>query len=115
MAPSAKKPWTPPDAGVLILICALIVLLNAFDAIATLEIARRGGEEANPIAKPMFERGALPFFLWKMGLATACAVILALLARVHRAAWYLTWAALAVYAGIAGLHAYLLWFAGRPP
>lgn len=114
MSASIKKPWTPPPWSVLILVCVLVVLLNAFDALATFEIVRRGGEEANPIAKPMFDRGYVPFFLWKMGLAIGCSVILALLSRVHRAAWYVFWCAAAAYAAVALLHVYLLWFIKHP-
>src|SRR5688572_14926022 len=78
-----KTPWTPPHRIVLGFVCLLVVLLNAFDALATLEIVRRGGEEANPIARPMLDRGNLPFFLWKMGLALVCSAALALLARTR--------------------------------
>lgn len=114
MLTSPKKPWTPPHWIVLSLVCLLVILLNAFDALATIEIGRRGGDEANPIAKPMFDRGALAFFLWKVGLSGSCAVMLALMSRVHRAAWYLSWVAVAVYAAIASLHVYLLWFIKHP-
>lgn len=109
-----KKPWTPPHWTVLGLVCLIVVLLNAFDAIATMEIIRRGGEEANPIARPMLDRGNLAFFLWKMGLALVCSAALALLARVHRAAWRLLCSAAAAYATLAVLHAYLLWFIKHP-
>jgi len=109
-----KKPWTPPHRTVLGLVCLLVVLLNAFDALSTLEIVRRGGEEANPIARPMLDRGHLPFFLWKMGLALVCSVALALLARTRRAAWWLLCSAAFAYATLAGLHAYLLWFVRHP-
>lgn len=114
MSASRKKPWTPPHRTVLGLVCLIFVLMNAFDALATIEIVRRGGEEANPLARPMFERGNLPFFLWKMGLALVCSVALALLARSRRAAWWLLCSAAAAYAALAGLHVYLLWFVRHP-
>jgi len=114
MPTSRKKPWTPPHRTVLALVCLSVVLLNAFDALATLEIARRGGEEANPLARPMLERGNVPFFLWKMGLAVVCAAALALLARARRAAWWLLCSAAAAYAALAVLHVYLLWFVRHP-
>ena len=115
MTKPSRKPWAPPPWSVLVLACILLVLLNVFDAIATFEIVRRGGEEANPIAKPMFDRGEVPFFLWKTGLTAGCAVILALLSRTHRAAWWLFRAAIVGYAAVALLHAYLLWFIKHPP
>lgn len=114
MPTPSKRPWAPPSWSVLILVSALVVLLNAFDALATIEIVRRGGEEANPVARPMFERGHAAFLVWKMGLSTACTVILAIISRLHRAAWYLFWVAVGAYACIAALHVYLLWFIARP-
>ena len=114
MPTSCKKPWTPPHRTVLGLVCLLIVLLNAFDALATIEIIRRGGEEANPLARPMVDHGNLAFFLWKMGIASVCSVALALLARTRRAAWWLLCSATVAYATLAGLHVYLLWFVTHP-
>jgi len=113
--PHMRPPaWTPPARAVLVLICLLVVLLNVFDAVATLEIMRRGGEEANPLARPMIKEGAVTFFTWKMGLALVCASALGLLARIHRAAWWLLIGACVGYGALTGLHAYLLWFVTRP-
>lgn len=106
--------WTPPPWRVLTLTCLLIVLLNAFDALATMEIVRRGGEEANPIVEPLLSHGQLAFFLWKMLLATACSGALALLSAKYRFAWRGFKLAVIVYASIAVLHVYLLHFAQRP-
>lgn len=114
MSTSVPKPWTPPDWRVLILTCAFVILLNVFDALSTLEIIRRGGEEANPIASPMVDYGEAAFFFWKTGLASLCAFALACLSRIHRAAWWLFWMAVAVYSAIACLHVYLLWFLKHP-
>lgn len=114
MPKPVRKPWTPPDGRVLILACALAFLLNVFDAVSTLEIVRRGGEEANPIARPMVRFGDAVFFFWKTGLAGACTVALAVLARRRRFAWLALWCIVALYAALAALHAYLLWFLPRP-
>jgi hypothetical protein len=109
-----RTAWTPPHAATLALTCLLAVLLNAFDALATLEIVRRGGEEANPLAEPMLERGAAAFLSWKLGIAAICSVALALISRKRRAAWILFRIAVVAYAALAALHVYLLWFASRP-
>lgn len=109
-----RKPWTPPDGRVLILVFTLVVLLNVFDAVSTLEIIRRGGEEANPIAGPMVPYGDAAFFFWKMGLASACAAALAVIARKRRFAWVGLRCVAALYAGLAAFHVYLLWFISRP-
>lgn len=114
MPTPVRKDWTPPAWRVLILISILVVLLNVFDAVSTLEVIRRGGVEANPLAEPVVAYGDATFFFWKVGLATACTVALALLSRVHRVAWWLFWFAAGVYAGIACLHVYLLWFLKHP-
>src|SRR5690349_20342871 len=109
------RPWTPPAGVVLFLLCVIVALLNVFDALATFEIVRRGGEEANPLAKPMFERGEIPFFLWKTAVTVVSAALLALGARRYRFAWWALLAGAAFYAAIAFLHAYLLFFVTRPP
>lgn len=114
METRTRTAWTPPHAATLALTCLLVVLLNAFDALATMEIVRRGGEEANPIAEPMLERGAAAFLTWKLGLAAACSIALALISTRRRAAWILFRLAVAAYACVAVLHVYLLWFASRP-
>src|SRR5690349_5146277 len=109
--PTPVRPrWTPPAWRVLILLCLLVILLNVFDAVATVEIVRHGGEEANPFARPLFRYGDAAFLLWKLGLAVVCSIALACLSRTRRAAWWLFWTAATVYAGIACLHVYLLWF-----
>ncbi len=110
MRPSDAVSWTPPPWRVLILVSLLVVLLNVFDALSTLELIRRGGEEGNPLARIMLRYGDATFFFWKTGLASACALALACFARVHRAAWLAFWGIIAVYAAVALLHAYLLWF-----
>ena len=106
--------WTPPTRVVLLLVCLLVVLLNAFDAVATLEVLRRGGEEANPLARPMIKEGDLAFFAWKMSLAVICASALGWAARTYRIAWWLLVGACVGYGALAGLHVYLLWFIQRP-
>ena len=114
MPKPVRTPWTPPGGRVLILVFTLVVLLNVFDAISTLEIIRRGGEEANPIARPMVPYGDAAFFFWKMGLASACAAALAVIARKRRFAWLALQAVTALYAVLAAFHVYLLWFLSRP-
>ncbi|HJV33327.1 MAG TPA: DUF5658 family protein [Patescibacteria group bacterium] len=114
MPKPVRKPWTPPDRRVLILTCAIVFLLNVFDAVSTLEIVRRGGGEANPIASPMLQFGDAAFFFWKMGLASACVAALAVIARKRRFAWLALRCVTAIYAVLAAIHAYLLWFLSRP-
>jgi hypothetical protein len=109
MQPPDAVRWTPPSWRVLTLVCLLVILLNVFDAVSTLEVIRRGGEEGNPLARIMLRFGDAAFFFWKTGLASACAIAIACLARVRRAAWWGFWAVVAIYGAIAALHVYLLW------
>lgn len=114
MTTSASAAWRPPSWRVLVLAGILVIMLNVFDALSTLEIVRRGGEEANPIARKLFEYGDATFFFWKTGLASACAIALALGSRRKRFAWHGLWFAIAIYAAVAALHVYLLWFLRHP-
>lgn len=114
MPPMRPPDWTPPPGVILALWAVLLVGLNVFDAFATVEIVRRGGEEANPLVRPLLERGFAAFLAWKAFVSGACATALALVARAHRMAWWLLVSACAAYALLGFLHAYLLLFVARP-
>lgn len=108
------KMWAPPTAHwVLISLCAL-VFLNVIDALATIEIIGRGGEEGNPIVRPLFEIGSSFFFFCKLSLILPLAIMLAWYARSCRFAWWMLCLANSVYIAIAGLHAYLLLIVAHP-
>lgn len=81
--------WTPPRVRLILLILTLIVVLNAFDACATLLIVHviNADVELNPLMRWALKAGPVCFIAVKMGTVIGFASILAWLARRRRAAW----------------------------
>lgn len=91
----------------LLIVIACIWILNIFDGIATLYAIREGyAVEGNPIMDVALSKGALNFFLIKMGLVTLGAVGIFLAHSKYRAIYKLLLPVAGVYGLIACLHVY---------
>ncbi len=89
------RAWTPPAVLRVALVLLLLVLLNVFDACATLDAVRAGAVELNPVMRAALGHGPLSFLLAKMALGAGLAAFLAAVAgvpsrlrRERRFAWY---------------------------
>lgn len=104
------KTWVPPTARLAVISLCALIALNVIDALATIEIIGRGGEEGNPIMQPLFRISPSFFLFYKIGLILTCGAMLAWFAPSRRLAWRMLCLANCVYLAIAGLHVYLLMF-----
>ncbi len=80
--------WTPPRIRLIVLLYALLLASNAFDAHATIDAVRAGAVELNPIMAFALSYGVAYFIGMKMLLAGGLGLALAALARRRRLAWY---------------------------
>jgi hypothetical protein len=103
--------WTPPPWSVRIPVCILIMLLQAYDAMATLYFTSRGAQELNPLAEYLLSGGHAYFLLMKsvgvglLALVVAAGMSIARLsAGWKRFFWISLIVAVAVYATMALVH-----------
>ena len=87
---------------------AFIVLMNAFDAWATLVLIRRGAAEANPVMRWVMSHGLDHFWAWKIFVVTALLIGLAAAADKFSLARAGLILAAGVFTALTALHAYLL-------
>lgn len=92
--------WTPPRVRLVVLLYALLIVSNAFDAHATLDAVRAGAVELNPLMAYALSQGAAVFIGAKMLLAGGLGLALAALARRRRLAWYGLVAVSAIYGAV---------------
>lgn len=79
--------WRAPSVRLIVLLYALFVTFNAFDAHATLVAVRDGAVELNPFMAYALRSGAWAFLAVKMGLACGFGLVLAAFSRRKRLAW----------------------------
>src|SRR3954471_15345772 len=92
-------------------ITILILLLCSADALLTLSLIARGGQELNPFMDPLVRGSGHAFAVWKFGLTATGVVFLTLLARLRvfgRAVGTLLYIVLAMYAVLVGYELFLL-------
>jgi hypothetical protein len=84
----------------------IILLLSCADAFLTLTLIHLGGEEINPIMRPLVVGSGGAFASWKLGLTAGGVVTLTLLARLRAfgrmPVGYVLYAVLAVYLVLVG-------------
>ncbi|HTM68658.1 MAG TPA: DUF5658 family protein [Candidatus Binatia bacterium] len=97
-APNSR--WRAPRVRLIVLLYALLVVFNAFDARSTLDAVARGAVEINPVMAALLAHGPWAFLLAKMGLACGFGLVLAFWSRRHRLAWYGLLAVTAIYGSV---------------
>ena len=108
--PMRPPAWTPPPWGVRFLLCALLTLASAYDALATLELMSRGlWAEGNPIIAPAIEWSPNFFIAWKTMAPLFVGVLLCVWTSRFRPIWWLLCLGAASYACLACYHVYLLY------
>ncbi len=89
----------------------LILLLCSADALLTLTLIGRGGQELNPFMDPLVQGSGHAFAAWKFGLTALGVVILTLLARLRvfgRAVGTVLYMVLGMYVVLVGYEVFLL-------
>ena len=89
----------------------LILLLCSADALLTLTLIARGGEELNPFMDPLVHGSGHAFAAWKFGLTAAGVVLLTLLARLRvfgKGVGTILYGVLGMYAVLVGYELFLL-------
>jgi hypothetical protein len=89
----------------------LILLLCSADALLTLTLIARGGQELNPFMDPLVQGSGHAFAIWKFGLTALGVVILTLLARLRvfgRAVGTVLYMVLGMYVVLVGYEVFLL-------
>lgn len=89
----------------------LILLLCGADALMTLALIARGGQELNPVMDPLVQGSGHAFAAWKFGLTALGVVVLTLLARLRvfgRAVGTVLYMVLGMYAVLVGYEVFLL-------
>ncbi len=112
--PAGRQARTPPRPRTIRVVFLFLVVAGAFDAIATLEIIRRGADEWNPLMAFALSVGPWYFFLVKMAMATVCSLVLSCFASSYRLAWLGLCAVAGVYFLLTLLHFFLLFFVPAP-
>lgn len=110
---ASANAWVPPSRCALVLCAILLILLHAFDLLATIEILHLGGEELNPVAHTWFASGDDVAAICKMSIAVILAVMLTVLTRLapsasRRRFWRLLWLAIGLQTAVMCLHVFLL-------
>lgn len=111
MNTDTRPAWTPPTWTVRGLVCAVIVLLQALDALATLRFMSLGAEEANPLARYLLDVDDLYFFAMKtigVGVLALCVAfgigLQGIKPGVRRAFWLAVCGSAVVYALLDLIH-----------
>jgi len=89
----------------------LILLLCSADALLTLTLIARGGQELNPFMDQLVQGSGHAFAIWKFGLTALGVVILTLLARLRvfgRAVGTVLYMVLGMYVVLVGYEVFLL-------
>ena len=102
----------PLDVKKALLLFILVAVANLFDGLATLRLMQLGAEEANPWIREWIQSAnPMTFLVWKVGLVTTTAGILAILKPYRRLASIALGATAAGFVLLAGYHCYLLYLA----
>ena len=102
---TSPTPWAPPSRRLRVTLLVFVFLANIFDALATLEFLRHGGQELNPLVGIALEHGAGFFLSWKIVAAAVVCAALAVRSGTHRAAWILLCATAVVYGLLSAYYA----------
>jgi hypothetical protein len=93
------------------LLCILLTLASAYDALATLELMDRGSwTEGNPLIAPSIEWSPTFFVLWKILAPLFIGVLMCVWTSRFRPIWWLLCFSAAAYVALACFHVYLLYF-----
>ncbi|HTK03978.1 MAG TPA: DUF5658 family protein [Candidatus Eisenbacteria bacterium] len=92
--------WRAPRVRLIVLLYALLIVFNGFDAHSTLDAVRLGAVELNPVMAALLTYGPWVFILAKMGLACGFGLVLAYWSRRHRLAWYGLIGVTAIYGSV---------------
>lgn len=111
---SDRPPWRPPSWTTVSVLSAAFVAMYVVDALATLELIKRGAEEASPLPQQAIGIGPLFFFGWKACLGVFGGLLFAFGTRRHRWCWWSFVAVLCAMTALTLLHVCFLLLVPRP-